>query len=829
MVQDLLEKGKLKNCIAVCDVSGSMSGTPMDVCVALGMLTSELSEEPWKGRVITFSAEPQLHRIEGEKLVDKMEFVNTDFQKVFDRLLDVAKKGNLEEDQMITRVFVFSDMEFDQALANSLDTDYEVICKKFRDNGYRSCIPEVVFWNLRDSRSTPVPSGQKGVALVSGFLKNLMKVFLEGDGDIDPVKVMEDALARTKEPDPINFQLFSPSLQRTIPKKKSPKSPENSPVSKTLKKKKSLIPKCLSLALPNSAGSSGNPALDFFFQVVPDTAADVVFGLLSSAWAQDALTALKLVAHLRGVRGTGKSDKEGFYASALWLHENHPKTLALNVGSFAEFGYMKDLLEILYRLLNGRDTRKLAKDERNRAKSRGVQRWRQHRASSMKKPKKAQKAEAREKRVEDELAKMKMESEKAAGLRRSKRTDLAKLAIERYNRDPNYRFLHDRISEFFAAMLESDAEQLKLGNLNKIGLAAKWCPSLDSSFDRWTLMCESIARRLWPKDSTDEYKETEEEHYAYRVRDRLRREVLVPLRKALELPEAYMSAGKWDQLPYRRVASVAMKNYTKIFKKHDEARFSEYLSRVKEGKEKIAAGALLPHEILASAHDKEAGDVAELQWNRMVQDLLEKGKLKNCIAVCDVSGSMSGTPMDVCVALGMLISELSEEPWKGRVITFSANPQLHRIEGEKLVDKMEFVKRMDWGMNTDFQKVFDRLLDVAKKGNLKEDQMIKRVFVFSDMEFDQASACSWETDYEVICKKFRDNGYGSCIPEIVFWNLRDSRSTPVPSGQKGVALVSGFSKNLVKIFLEGDGDFSPVTIMEDAISGKEYQKLVVFD
>ena len=33
------------------------------------------------------------------------------------------------------------------------------------------------------------------------------------------------------------------------------------------------------------------------------------------------------------------------------------------------------------------------------------------------------------------------------------------------------------------------------------------------------------------------------------IRDRLRREVVVPLRKVLELPEVYISAGKWDELP----------------------------------------------------------------------------------------------------------------------------------------------------------------------------------------------------------------------------------------------------------------------------------------
>jgi hypothetical protein len=37
--------------------------------------------------------------------------------------------------------------------------------------------------------------------------------------------------------------------------------------------------------------------------------------------------------------------------------------------------------------------------------------------------------------------------------------------------------------------------------------------------------------------------------------------------------------------------------------------------------------------------------------------------------------------MEVCYTLGLLISELSEKPWKGRVITLSANPEIHKIEG----------------------------------------------------------------------------------------------------------------------------------------------------
>ncbi|KAL6580639.1 hypothetical protein OROMI_008663 [Orobanche minor] len=585
--------------------------------------------------------------------------------------------------------------------------------------------------------------------------------------------------------------------------------------------------------------STGDPCLDFFFHVVPDTPPETLTLRLKLAWDRDPLKALKLVCNLRGVKGTGKSDREGGYTAALWLHKNHPKTLASNVASFASFGYFKDLLEILFRLLEGPDARKLSKDAYERWK------WVQEKKKLAK--------EAREKRKEmRKLGKRSGESvyrygryrfnrglirfNKAIPKKRTepvlsheeKRIKRAKAAVERFNRDRDFKFLHDRVSDYFAECLRSDLKMLNSGKPNKISLAAKWCPSLDSTYDQTTLLCETIAKKVFPRDEYPEYEGIQEAHYAYRVRDRLRKQVLVPLRKALELPEVFIGASDWGNIRYNRVASVAMKLYTDKFFKHDGERFQEYLDKVEKGEAKIAAGALLPHKIIESLDDN-GGQVAELQWRRMVDDMREKGTLNNCLAICDVSGSMSGIPMGVSVALGILVSELSEEPWKGKLITFSENPQLQTVGGSSLSERAEFVREMDWGGSTDFQKVFDLLLQVAVGGNLKPDGMIKRLFVFSDMEFDQASENPWETDYQAIVRKFGEKGYGDCVPEIVFWNLRNSMATPVPAKQPGVALVSGYSKNLMTLFLDNGGNMDPVAVMEAAISGKEYEKLVVVD
>ncbi|KAI3939998.1 hypothetical protein MKW98_029774 [Papaver atlanticum] len=564
--------------------------------------------------------------------------------------------------------------------------------------------------------------------------------------------------------------------------------------------------------------SSDNPLLDLF-HVVPDTPHESVTQRLESAWKHDPLTALKLICNLRGVRGTGKSDKEGFYAAALWLHKNHPKTLAINLKVMADFGYFKDLPEILFRLHEGIDIRTERKSE-----------WRIEKYSYPVDPetgKRVFKKDPHQKKVK-------------AGIEVSKR------ALERYNNDTEYRNLHDRVSEIFAEFLISD---LNSGETGKITLASKWCPSLDSSFDKATLLCESIARRIFPRSSYPEYKGVEEGHYAYRIRDRLRREYLVPLHKVLELPEVYMSSKMWESLPHNRVSSVAMKKYKSFFEKHDEERFNQYLESVKKGETKIAAGALLPHEIIASLDEENDSDddcnVAELQWRRMVDDMSKIGKLSDCLAIADVSGSMMGTPMDVAIALGLLVSEMSQDPWKGKLITFSNDPQFHKIEGDNLRSKKESIQDVDYGYSTNFQKVFDQILQVAVDGKLKEDQMIKRLFVFSDMEFNQASkkCCNslydqsrmasveeWETDYLVIQNKFREKGYMN-VSEIVFWNLRDSKSTPVLGQQKGVAMLSGYSKNSMTLFLEGGdlGELTPIRVMEKAISGEEYSKLMVVD
>lgn len=51
----------------------------------------------------------------------------------------------------------------------------------------------------------------------------------------------------------------------------------------------------------------------------------------------------------------------------------------------------------------------------------------------------------------------------------------------------------------------------------------------------------------------------------------------------------------------------------------------------------------------------------EAQFLDIFNDVKKNCKLlKKCVAICDVSGSMQGTPMNVCLGLGIIINEISD-------------------------------------------------------------------------------------------------------------------------------------------------------------------------
>ncbi|KAM2169888.1 hypothetical protein ACFX1Q_039130 [Malus domestica] len=137
------------------------------------------------------------------------------------------------------------------------------------------------------------------------------------------------------------------------------------------------------------------------------------------------------------------------------------------------------------------------------------------------------------------------------------------------------------------------------------------------------------------------------------------------------------------------------------------------------------------------------------------------------------------------------------------------------------------MRTMESDLFVDYEKLFD-IPEVAAiaKGSVKPKQKIKKVFVFSE-----SLSGIQESQYEAIRRKFKDKGYGDdAVPHILFWNFGELEDPSMPPKQHpGLTLLSGYSDNLIKVFLYNGGEIVPRHLMEAALSDKEYQTLAVVD
>ena len=456
-------------------------------------------------------------------------------------------------------------------------------------------------------------------------------------------------------------------------------------------------------------------------------------------------------------------------------------------------------------------------------------------------------------------------------------------AIEKLEKDAFYKALHLTVAKLFASQLLTDLARLNSGDksdLKRITLAAKWAPTHNGMHDQHTCIASSIAELLHPFDTVcpDTVDPTDRELYLKHARLAYQRQTLSPLRKHLQIVERPITAEKFEEIRYERVPSLAMKQYTPLFARKDFARFDDYIEKVASGKSRISGATLLPSALVnavdpdrygyrhmfgaTTTNAKGADDMVEQklkemqfkalggQWNSLVQRIKDSGTIESSIAVCDVSGSMTsprfpdGTcPMDSAIGLSLLLAEVTKPPFGGAFITFSQDPQVMRVGGaddkRSFQEKVEYIQESNWSMNTDFVAIFERLiLPMAVENKLSQEDMVKQVFVFSDMQFDNAAGHNdrWTTSYERIQKQFKDAGYD--MPRLVFWNLaggragygsttfdnsasRETAPKPVTAAEEGIALVSGYSQGQMKMFLDNGSFEDPEAEAEEVVDERE--------
>ena len=188
--------------------------------------------------------------------------------------------------------------------------------------------------------------------------------------------------------------------------------------------------------------------------------------------------------------------------------------------------------------------------------------------------------------------------------------------------------------------------------------------------------------------------------------------------------------------------------------------------------------------------------------------------LSRVVPMADVSGSMSGTPMLVSIALGILASEVTHESFLDKVLTFHERPRWHDLSGEtSFVQKVLNLAQADWGGSTDFYAAMQLIADVVREKKLGAGE-IPDLLVVSDMQFNEAVGHSakryWQLVRDNIKRMFSDLGlelHGRPLdpPQIIFWNVRaDTVGYPAAADDRGVMMLSGFSPALLKFVLSGE-------------------------
>lgn len=361
------------------------------------------------------------------------------------------------------------------------------------------------------------------------------------------------------------------------------------------------------------------------------------------------------------------------------------------------------------------------------------------------------------------------------------------------------------IIEHFLGILESDREKMK--NNEPISLLAKWLPSEKGKWAKHANTADSKTPNLYELMC-----KVHNQGGGPGARAWFRKQILSPLRTHLKLVESRMCAKEFDAIEYSKVPSVAMNKYKRAFRKNDGERFGQYIADVNAGKAKINASQVYPHDLVAQYLNgaKEEDPVIEAQWKVIKESARETGAFDRSIVVCDVSGSMEGVPMQVAIALGLL------GLYNNKLITFSESPELHHVPEGTLYEQVTNVSKMKWGLNTNFERVMDLVLGLSAG----TDAGIKRVYIFSDMQFDVAMGNSSVTHFNLIQERFEKAGVE--MPQIVFWNLRgETKDFPVKFDQKGVVLMSGYSPALLGSILEGK-DITPLSVVLNVINTPRY-------
>jgi hypothetical protein len=406
--------------------------------------------------------------------------------------------------------------------------------------------------------------------------------------------------------------------------------------------------------------------------------------------------------------------------------------------------------------------------------------------------------------------------------------------------EPNFIPLHIGIIKILVKQIKDDIKELSQGS-KSISLCAKYMPRENHHFSSkknrrfFTMLVKELIGGI-----------TNHHLKIYRT------EFIVPLTKYLDITENYMASKRFDEINFEKVPSRCLNISRKAFMNElVKGYLSEHMYETGNRHptditritcrnnlikalidEKINGKQIQPHELtqqIISASSLEI-KLLEAQWNKILENVKssltdikkEAIDLGKVVPMIDVSGSMNGIPLEVAVALGIMVSELTISTFRHRVLSFTNEANwINMSECKNLRERVNLVRSAPWGSNTNIIVAFKRIIDALRSiENLTQDD-VPNLLILSDMQFDaaftdgishsdSAENFNWKTTYDIIKEMFlelgQEKGIDNLLPSnVVFWNLRgDTDGYPTDGHEEGIQMLSGYSPSLLKLLLNGE-------------------------
>lgn len=366
-------------------------------------------------------------------------------------------------------------------------------------------------------------------------------------------------------------------------------------------------------------------------------------------------------------------------------------------------------------------------------------------------------------------------------------------------------------------------DQLRADSVSEVpSLAAKWTPREKSQH---STLFNRLAKRYYSEYLQSALTEPSLKKAILKAKMDYRK-LIASLNRKLDTVQIKQCANMWSDIDPKNQTSITMHKQKKAFlnitktgaqrSTSDDriacaATFVDFAAKAAKGEVEVKGKRIGLNDFTKEAlnlidsrqQDSSEAQLLNAQW---LNNSLQTGALGKMIPMVDVSGSMTGDPMNAAIALGLRIAEKSM--LGKRVLTFSASPKWVNLDSANdFVSMVSILKKADWGMNTNFLAALNLILDAIVQQKLPAEDVEDMVLtILSDMQIDQADSNAASLA-KLIEEKYADAGLRVCgkpykPPHILFWNLQSSSGFPTLSTRPNTSMMSGFSPALLNLFCE---------------------------